>query len=121
MAEFNYPENMTKPQALTRRANKFLEWLQWPEYADYINHDTTLHLIKLTALINQALQKSMTIAQWDYFRYALLDCRYLAKDTFEDNEAERINYYLVMDLLKTTLNEYIVFVNSNDISVVYSE
>lgn len=118
---FDYPENMTKQEALTRRADRFIEWLKRPEHSEYKDHSTTLNILRLIEIINWALQKSMPLKQWDHFRYLLLDARYIANDPFENQEDEKINYYRVMEILTTTLSQYREFINQNDISVEYSE
>ncbi len=110
-----------KRQALTRRANKLIEWLHRPQYAVYVDPESTAQLIKLINLIIWALERSIPANDWEHFKQLLIDGRYLATDKFEDKYQEINAYATTLHMIEDTLKEYTEFINSHDISVVYSE
>ncbi len=109
-----------KRQALTRRANKLIGWLSSPDYAVYVDHESTDKLINLINLIIWALERSVQKDQWEPFRYQFLCSRYILLDTFENEEQEKQTYYIALNEVVANLKAYDEFINSNDISVVYS-
>ncbi len=58
--EFDYPLNMTRKEALVRRANKLIGWLQSERFAYVDKEQSVPHLRKFIGLIidvvNQAIQ-----------------------------------------------------------------
>ena len=81
-----------KRAALTRRANKLIEWLNRPEYAVYADHDTTTKLIKVIDLIIWALERSIAESEWKPFERKFLKAKRIAADIFDNKEAEQQAY-----------------------------
>jgi hypothetical protein len=103
--QFTYPENMTREQALTRRANKFIEWLGRDEFA-YADDESNMHLSKLIKLIIYALETSLSKEEWQPFLNDLWECRTQLQDVFETDEIARMNYNRVVDSLCSILDAY---------------
>jgi len=110
-----------KQQALTRRANMLIERLKRPDYARFVNHDTTIQLARLAWLINWALERSIPFAQYDKFRNAILGARYLLLDKFNNEIQEGSTYFEALEIIVQALKEYREYVNQHDISVVYED
>lgn len=107
--------------ALTRRANKLIEWLERPEYGVYHSHESTVQLIKVADLIIWALERSIPAKDWYDFQFELKGSRFILADTFSNQEAERETYNTAREEIIATLHSYLGFINSKDIEVVYSD
>ncbi len=65
--EFDYPLNMTKKDALIRRANRLIEWLHREEYANYVDENSVENLKKLIKRIIWALDQTIPENDWRQF------------------------------------------------------
>lgn len=110
-----------KRQALTRRANKLIEWLERPDYAIYAGHESSVQLIKVADLIIWALERSIPLNDWLEFDSQLKGSRFIIADTFLAEDAEREMYNVARMEIVLTLHSYLEFIKTKDIEVVYEE
>ncbi len=99
-----------KRAALTRRANKLIEWLHRSEYVDYVNGETTTKLIKVIDLIIWALERSIPESEWKPFERDFLATRRIIIDIFETDEAEKAAYEECLRMTVDTLRLYDRFI-----------
>jgi hypothetical protein len=104
-----------KREALTKRVNKIIGWLHRPDYAVYVNHDTTLHLIKAINLTVWALERSLPPDQWEPFRQEILGARYIILDVFENQTQEMNTYYTCLEEVETALRNYHAYIKVNEL------
>ena len=103
-----------KRQALTRRANKLIAWLQREEYAHYSSHASTTQLIKVTDLIIWALERSIPLNDWLEFDSQFKGSRFILTDTFLTEDAERETYNMARAEIISTLHSYLEFIISEN-------
>lgn len=106
------PFQELKQQALTRRANKLIEWLQRPEYSVYVDNNSIVQLIKLIDLIIWALERSIPLHEWKPFERQLVDARTCLSDHFETSHDEIINFKRVISEVIAILQSYVAHVNN---------
>lgn len=104
--EFNYPLDMTRTQAFTRRADKFMDWLKREEYNTYTGPESMVNLVRLIRIIQEAFNTSMTKDDWEPFYLLFRECRLQAQDIYETEEARKVNFDQVIILLSDTLQQY---------------
>ena len=102
-----------KRQALTRRANKLIEWLHRPEYAIYVDENSITHLIKLIDLIIWALEYSLPDDEWKYFKHRFYKARSKAVEIVENPEQQKDNYYIAVPAVIDTLRSYSEYISNN--------
>ena len=91
---FDYPENMTKSQALVRRSNKLISWLRRDECAIYVDENSVVELKKLIKYIIHALEQSINPEDWREFLLLFQESRkYLIFEQGREPEmyAEAVN------------------------------
>lgn len=116
-----YPMLEEKRIALTRRANKLIEWLQRPEYAIYVDHDSTAHILKVFDLIIWALERSIPKNDWYDFQTEFKGSRFILDDIFKTQEAEIATYNMAREEVIATLQAYLKFIAEPNIEVVYQD
>ena len=104
------PFQQQKREALTRRANKLIEWLQRPQYAIYKGSESITNLIKVIDLIIWALERSVVEYEWKLFEHDFLECRGLVQDIFETEEAEQVAFDEALKMTIVTLRRYHDFI-----------
>lgn len=109
--ELAYPLNMTREEALLRRADKLIEWLHRDYNATYKDEDSTDNIVRLINLIIYAFEASMPTDEWQPFFVLFKDCKHQANAFFEDEEARADNYALVIERLTAILQEYKTYIS----------
>jgi len=104
--EFDYPLDMTRTQAFTRRADKFIEWLKREEYSTYTGPESMVNLVRFTRIIQEAFDASMAKEDWEPFYLLFRECRLQAQDTYETEEAGKVNFDQIITLLLDILKQY---------------
>lgn len=108
----NLPLAEQKRLALVRRSDKLISWLGRPEYATYVDTDSTEQLAKLINLVIYALESSLPVTKWKPFRQKLMDLKqmllgipdYEEKVRFDPDERE--NYQNAVTVLVSILERY---------------
>ena len=101
--EYTYPENMTRQEALSRRATKLIGWLGEGRYAQYTGEDSAKRLKDLIKLIIWALEQSIDPGDWREYLAMFQDARKCLV-TEEGREAE--GYNEAVNSLIGTLERY---------------
>ncbi len=101
-----------KREALIRRGRQLIGWLHQPNYTQWKDHDTTLHLAKMINLTIWAFERSIPPDQWEPFKKQLINARYLILDIFETDEAEMTTYAAGLIEVENALTKYIEYVKT---------
>lgn len=107
--EFNYPLDMTRPQALTRRANMFIEWLHREEYNTYTGPESMQNMVRLIKIIQEAFSETILVEYWLPFKRLFMECRLQLQDTYETEEVSKVNFDQVVISLIQILEQYKVY------------
>lgn len=101
-----------KREALTRRANKLIGWLQRPEYT-FVGEASVTHLIKVIDLIKWALENSIPAEDWRHFRRRFNKAINKAVELVETPEQQKNNYSTSIEMVVTTLRSYLEYIEIN--------
>ena len=102
--EFNYPLDMTRKEALVRRADRLIGWLQRDEYAVYVDEDSVVSLRKLIGKIIWALEQSLSSEDWREFLLLFQEARKML--VVEDGEDQKAAYDETVLAVISTLEGY---------------
>ena len=104
-----------KRRALIRRADKLMDWLRRPEYAVYVDDDSTDRLLKLIKLVVYALEMSLPPGEWKPFYIKFIALRQMIsgfpeheKEHFEPDE--RVHYEHGITALLRLLERYKAYI-----------
>ena len=100
---FDYPLNMTRKQALIRRADKLIGWLQSDRYS-YTDEESVVHLRKLISLLIEVLDYVLKTEDGRVFLRMFQDARKILD--IEEGEDMETAYNDTKNDLITTLETY---------------
>ena len=106
------PTPELKRQALCRRADKLLTWLQREEYANYIDIGTTDHLLKLVDLVIWAFEMSLPKEDWKPLLDQFKDVKEAALVFPDADNSDASIYNKALQMLSLALLAYKEFVAS---------
>jgi len=105
--EFAYPLDMTKKEALTRRANMLIEWLRRDKYAVYVDEASVKHLKELIGIIIDVVGAALELSDADErrgFIRLFQDARKIL--TTEEGEDQEGAYNEAVAYLISSLESY---------------
>jgi len=111
--EESIPKPELKRQALCRRADKLLTWLQREEYANYVDIGTTDHLLKLVDLVIWAFEMSLPKEDWTPLLEQFKAVKDAALEVPEDDKSDASIYNNALQMLSLALLAYKEFVSSD--------
>ena len=106
--EFNYPLDMTRKEALVRRANRLIDWLHREEYSKYVDEASVNNLKRLIKRIIWALEQSLDEAEWREFLLLFQESRKIL--TVENEDEQEAAYNETIASLISSLETYRGFV-----------
>ncbi len=106
------PTPELKRQALCRRADKLLTWLQREEYANYVDSGTTDHLLKLVDLVIWAFEMSLPKEDWTPLLEQFKAVKDAALEVPDDDKSDASIYNNALQMLSLALLAYKEFVGS---------
>lgn len=105
--EFNYPDNMTRKEALVRRADKLIGWLHGERYV-YVDETSVVHLRKLITILIDVLDYVLSTEDGREFLRMFQDARKML--IVEDGEDQEQAYNETVAYLISVLESYRGFV-----------
>lgn len=97
---------MTKKDALLRRANIFISWVEKRDYKTYKDDDSIDTAVRLINMIIYALEVSLPAEDWQPFLLMLKECKVQVLDTYETEEDLKLNYEQAITTLLSVLEHY---------------
>ena len=103
---FDYPADMDKKQAMTRRANKLAGWLRKDEYSTYKDDKSIEHIVRFIGITTWALEKSLPDDEWAPLLLRFKTATAQILDRFETEKVAASNYKQVVNSLLNILEAY---------------
>jgi len=103
-----------KRAALTRRAQKFINWLSRPEYGQYLDVESPHKLSKTIEIICSTLDRSFEENDWKPFERDFMKAKAVVDDYVKTEGELKANFYSALEMVNEVLSRYMEFLNHPD-------